>query len=190
MIKAIIFDCFGVLTTDSWLAFIDSMPEGTDVESVREVHRTYTAGFISKKECADRIKELSGRSFIEAEDQVEGEVVKNSALLGYIKELKKTYKIGLLSNIATPWITDTFLTEEEQRLFDEMVFSYEVGMTKPDPRIFLLACERLGVSPREAVLVDDIERYCEAARQQGLEAIVYDNLHQLKRDLSAILNHK
>src|SRR5690606_31310012 len=98
------------------------------------------------------------------------------------------YKIGLLSNIATPWITDTFLTPEEQQLFDAMVFSYEVGMTKPDPRIFALTCKRLGVNPNQAVMVDDIERYCEAAKMEGMKAVVYKDFKQCKRDLEEILS--
>ncbi len=108
-------------------------------------------------------------------------------MLDYISELKKDYKIGLLSNVANSWITDSLLTKEEQALFDSMIFSYQVGMTKPDPRIFILACQRLGVSTHEAVMVDDIERYCSAAKAEGLQAIPYHNLHQLKEQLEKLL---
>lgn len=144
--------------------FISQLPDGVDVDEVRRVHRAYTAGVIDKQECADQIRELTGESFKESEDLDEGEIAKNTPLLEYVRELRgRGYKIGLLSNIATNWIRDAFLTAEEQALFDDMVMSFEVGMVKPDPRIFRLACERLGVEMPQAVLVDDIDRYCAAA---------------------------
>jgi HAD superfamily hydrolase (TIGR01509 family) len=191
MIKAIIFDCFGVLTTERWLLFLAELPDSVDLEEVRSVHRAYTAGIISKKECDDRIHELTGQSFREAEDLGVDEIAKNTVLLDYIRELRgKSYDIGLLSNIATPWITDSFLTADEQELFDEMILSFEVGITKPDPRIFMLACERLRVGPHEAVLVDDIDRYCAAARAEGLHAIQYQDFKQMKYELEIILAKK
>lgn len=190
MIKAIIFDCFGVLTTDTWRAFIDAMPPEADKEAARDAHRAYSSGLISKEECAKLIKEATGRSFTEAEDIFSTEVAKNTALLDYITELKKSYKIGMISNVATPWITDSFLTPEEQALFDEMIFSYDVGFTKPDRRIFLLVCERLRIATQEAVMIDDIDSYCEAARREGLYAIEYKENDQLKRALQQILSQE
>lgn len=188
MVKAIIFDCFGVLTTDTWRAFLDSLPETIDREPARQLNKAYDAGMIDKETFLEQVKEVTGRVPKQIESMLATEVVKNTALLAYIKELKADYQIGLLSNVATPWITDSFLTPEEQALFDAMVFSFEVGMTKPDPRIFLLACERLRVAPKEAVLVDDIDRYCEAAKDEGLQAVVYHDLTQLKQDLNGILS--
>lgn len=190
MIQAIIFDCFGVLTTDTWRAFLDSLPESVDREPARQLNRAYDAGIIDRETFLRQVKEVTGSEPRQVETMLAGEVAKNTPLLDYIRELKKGYKIGLLSNVATPWITDSFLTASEQELFDAMVFSYEVGMTKPDPRIFLLACERLRVAPKEAVLVDDIDRYCEAARAEGLQAVVYQDVMQLKRELGEILSHE
>lgn len=124
------------------------------------------------------------------EDVFSGKIAKNTALLDYIRELKQNYKIGMISNIASNWIRDSFLTPEEQGLFDEMIFSYEVGMTKPDRRIFLLACERLRISPEEAVMIDDIESYCEAAHGTGMKAVTYRDLEQLKTELKPLLHHE
>ena len=70
---------------------------------------------------------------------------KNTELLDYIRTLKPTYKIGLLSNVSSNWI-HTFLTKPELDLFDDLVLSFEVGMTKHDARIFSLTSGRLGVS--------------------------------------------
>ncbi|MDZ7744402.1 MAG: HAD family phosphatase [Candidatus Saccharibacteria bacterium] len=187
MIKAIIFDCFGVLTTDTWRAFIDSLPESADTNAARETHRAYDAGLLDKETAAEQIKQATGSTFTELEDIRVENTIKNEQLLIYIKQLKPRYKIGLLSNVATPWITDSFLTPDEQELFDAMVFSYETGMTKPDPQIFELVCKKLNVEPQEAVMIDDIERYCEAARDIGMQAVVYRDLKQLKQELKRIL---
>lgn len=191
MIKAIIFDCFGVLTTDTWRAFIDSLPGDIDTQKARDANKAYDAGLISRDEFLGQVLEITGRSPKQVEDLLDDEVTKNTALLEYVKELRgRQYTIGLLSNIASNWITDKFLTAQEQDLFDEMIFSFEVGMTKPDPRIFMLACERLRVGPHEAVMIDDIESYCESAKGEGLEAVVYTGLSQLKAELEPILSRQ
>jgi putative hydrolase of the HAD superfamily len=57
-------------------------------------------------------------------------------------------------------------------LFDTVVDSSEVGLRKPNPAIFRLTCERLGVAPERAVLLDDIESNLEGARGAGLRGIL------------------
>ena len=56
-------------------------------------------------------------------------------------------------------------------LFDTIVDSCEVGLRKPNPAIYLLAVERLGVPPERAVLLDDIESNLRGAEAAGLRAI-------------------
>jgi epoxide hydrolase-like predicted phosphatase len=187
-VQAIVFDCFGVLTADTWRAFCDSLPQGPAVGQARELNHQYDAGLITREAFLNGIYELTGRRPVEVEKLLDNEITKNTLLFDYIRELKQHYKIGLLSNVGTPWITDYFLTEQEQALFDEMVFSFQVGMTKPDPRIFQLVCERLQVEPAQAVMVDDIDRYCEAAREVGMKAVVYENFQQFRRDIAALLD--
>lgn len=187
MIKAIIFDCFGVLTTDTWRAFVDSLPPEADIARAKELNHQLDAALITKDEFLEQVQEATGRKPDEVENMLDNEVAKNTALLDYIGELKEDYLIGMISNVASDWIRKSFLTAEEQELFDEMIFSFEVGMTKPDRRIFMLACERLRVSTHEAVLIDDVGSYIEAAKREGLHGIVYQDLAQLKLELDSIL---
>ncbi|MDB5185652.1 MAG: HAD-superfamily hydrolase, subfamily variant 3 [Candidatus Saccharibacteria bacterium] len=188
MIKSIIFDCFGVLTTDTWRAFLDSLPADADFDRARELNRQRDAGLITTDDFLEQIEQLTGRRPQAVELQVTSDVIKNTALLNYIRELKKSgYKIGMISNIATNWVREKFLTPEEQALFDDMVFSYEIGTTKPDPHIFEVAYERLGVSPDHAVFIDDVDTYCEAARSLGMQAIVYHDFTQMKQELERVL---
>jgi HAD superfamily hydrolase (TIGR01509 family) len=188
VIKAIIFDCFGVLTTDTWRAFIDTLPDTADVARARDLNRAVDAGVITHDEFLAGVEEATGFRPPQIEKMLGGEVAKNIALLDYIRTLKPQYGIGMISNISSNWIRDSFLTPEEQELFDEMIMSHEVGMTKPDPRIFMLACERLRVGPHEAVMIDDIDRYVSAAQAEGLRGIVYTDFVEFKQQLEPLLD--
>jgi len=72
-------------------------------------------------------------------------------------------------------------------LFDVVVDSCEVGLRKPDPAIFRLTCERLGVAPEAAVFLDDTRRHVESARQVGLYAILVADPLAALAELDAIL---
>lgn len=186
MIKAIIFDCFGVLTTDTWKEFVGTLPEDQRQEA-SSLNRAYDSSQLSHEEFLVAIKDLTGRLPKFIEEQTANDAVKNHELLEFARELKTYYKIGLLSNIASNWITDTFLTREEQEIFNDLVMSHEVSLAKPDPRIFELAAERLGVEIEECLLVDDVEPYCMAARELGMQAIQYRDFQSLKTELEPIL---
>lgn len=112
----------------------------------------------------------------------------NWGLLKYIRGLHPQYKVGLLSNA---W-SDLRQTMHERWnmdiLFDDLVISAEVGIVKPDPRIFHLALERLGVQPEEAAFIDDTPMNVEAARQQGLAAIQFLDNQQTLSDLQGLIN--
>ena len=187
MIKAIIFDCFGVLTGDHWKEFVASLPP-EQVEEARALNRAYDANILSKNEFLSAIESLTGNPPSYVESLLDKELSKNSNLLSYITMLKNDYKIGLLSNIASDWVTAKFLSEDEQRLFDAMVFSYEIGASKPDTRAYKAICDKLEVDYADCVFVDDSEGYCIAARELGMQAILYKDFEQMKAELDKILN--
>jgi putative hydrolase of the HAD superfamily len=72
-------------------------------------------------------------------------------------------------------------------VFDVVVESAVEGMRKPDPRIYELTCERLGVAPTEAVFLDDIGANLKPARAMGMTTIKVDDPGQALRDLEAVL---
>lgn len=186
MIKAVIFDCFGVLTADKWREFVGTLPEIQKLPA-RDLNHAYDAGLMTERQFLDQVKELTGRDPGEVENLAVEEIGKNRQLLDYIGTLKTRYKIGLLSNIASNWVRSYFLTTEEQKLFDEMLFSYEAGTTKPDARIYRLILEKLKAEPSECVFIDDQPRYCEAAEQLGMKAVVYEDFEQMKDELEKML---
>src|ERR671918_451608 len=79
-------------------------------------------------------------------------------------------KTGLLSN---SWGTELYSRDALEGLFDAVVISGEVGMRKPDPEIFGLAVERLGVSPTEGVFVDDHPGHLPAAEEAGMTTVLH-----------------
>jgi glucose-1-phosphatase len=111
----------------------------------------------------------------------------NWELLDYIHKLHPGYKVGLLSNA---W-DDLRKTMHERwnidGLFDEMIISAEVKLVKPDPRIFRLAVERLGVLPTQAIFIDDIVENIEAARKEGLIAIQFQDTQKTLEELNRCL---
>jgi epoxide hydrolase-like predicted phosphatase len=187
MIKAIIFDCFGVLTTDLLMEFTRTLPEAVMPEVHDTIHQR-SSGILSKEEFVDQLTRLTGQDKKKITEVTRPGGHKNEELFRYIKELKgQGYQIGLLSNVGSNWVREEFLSKEELKLFDDILLSYEVNLVKPDPKIFQLAAKRLGVDMKETVLVDDIDRYCGSARAEGMKAIVYQNFEQTKQDLQKLL---
>jgi epoxide hydrolase-like predicted phosphatase len=111
----------------------------------------------------------------------------NWVLLDTIRKLHPRYKVGLLSNA---W-DDLRQTMHERwnidGLFDELIISAEVKLVKPDPRIFKLTVERLGVQPAQAVFIDDIVENVVAARREGLFAIQYKDTQMTLNELNRFL---
>jgi HAD superfamily hydrolase (TIGR01509 family) len=76
-------------------------------------------------------------------------------------------------------------------LFDGIVISGDVGMHKPEPEIFELGAERIGVPPSDCVFVDDLRENCEGAEAVGMTAILHrgadETLPRLKELLGITL---
>jgi len=70
-------------------------------------------------------------------------------------------------------------------LFDDVVVSGEVGLVKPDPRIYALAIERCRLDPARTVFVDDQPANVEAARAQGFHALQFTTPERLRETLSS-----
>jgi putative hydrolase of the HAD superfamily len=66
---------------------------------------------------------------------------------------------------------------------DEIIISAEEGIAKPDPRIFRIAAERLGVRPQEAVFVDDRPENVQGARAVGMRGIQFETREQTIADV-------
>ena len=102
------------------------------------------------------------------------------------------------NGLRTAALTNNWVNEDQtQKMdalraeFDVFVESAKVGMRKPDPRIYQLACTQLEVEPSEAVFLDDIGTNLKAARALGITTIKVDDadaaLAELERVLGLVL---
>lgn len=114
----------------------------------------------------------------------------DTELVEYIRQKRLHYKTGLLSNA---WDDLRHYLENEWQIadaFDEIIISSEVGVAKPDPRIYNITLERLGVAPQEAIFVDDFPDNVEGALRLGIHAIRFQNTPQAMQEVEALLNSK
>jgi len=108
-------------------------------------------------------------------------------MLGLVRDLRAGGLLtGLLSN---SWgVTDGYPRHLFPELFDDVVISGEVGMRKPEERIFLLAADRLKTAPAECVFVDDVEGNIVAAQALGFRTVHHMEPAATKAELSELLS--
>jgi putative hydrolase of the HAD superfamily len=108
----------------------------------------------------------------------------NEAMLAWAGEIKRSgLLIGILSNMGEgvlramrrnfSWLDD----------FDMHVWSYELGIVKPDPAIYIEAVRRLRVEPGEALFIDNLEDNVVGAKAAGLHSVVFRDIEQLSQEL-------
>ncbi len=111
----------------------------------------------------------------------------DAELLDFIRtDLWGTYKLGILSD-ATSGAREKVGEFVDFSMFDTVVFSYEVGMCKPDPDIYKLTLERLRAEPAETVFIDDGLHKIEGARAIGIHGILYTDFPQFLTSLGSLL---
>ena len=108
-------------------------------------------------------------------------------LYEFAASLRPAFATAILSNSA-----DGARREEQHRygfeeLVDTIVYSHEVGLAKPDPAVFRLTEERLGVEPHEIVFLDDHDGHVEAARRLGWNAVRHRSTPDSIREITELL---
>lgn len=189
MTSAIIFDCFGVLTSDGWKQIREEF-FANDPEKMRhalDIDKAVNAGFMKYDKFIAEISRMTGLSESEVKRRM-NEKASNTILFNYIRDnLKPRFKIGMLSNMAGNWL-DQLFEPWQRELFDAVVLSYETGSAKPDAAIYNLTAERLGVGAADCLFIDDIERYCTAAREVGMQAVLHTDSHETIRKIEKLIN--
>lgn len=106
-----------------------------------------------------------------------------SKTLKIAEKLKESgYKLGIVSDNIKPFV----IYAKKRGVFDSFdvtIFSCDVGYRKPEPEIFKIALERLDSKPEDSVFIDDVKEYVEAAKDMGMQGIVFSNPDQLAEDL-------
>jgi putative hydrolase of the HAD superfamily len=187
MIKAIIFDCFGVLATEAWLPF-KAKHFGHDPklqERVGEISHQADKGIISRDDAIRETAQLAGITPAEFRQAI-GQNVPDEELFAYLRELKQDYKLGFLSNISDNYLHKIF-TDEHLGLFDGIELSYKSGFIKPEEQAYQNVAQRLRVATNECVMVDDQEGNITGAIQAGMSALLYQDTATLRQQLGKLL---
>ncbi|HEY8779832.1 MAG TPA: HAD family phosphatase, partial [Solirubrobacterales bacterium] len=179
--KALLVDFGGVLTTDIWSSFAAFCEQrGLDAGAAKQLFRDdpdalatlrgLETGEVEPAEFERRFAALLGT---EPDGLVEGlfaGLQPDQPMLEAVGRARDAgVPTGLISN---SWVMDHY-TDEIRSLFDEVVISAEVGLHKPQPEIYLLAAERLGVRPEDCVFVDDLRENCAGAEAVGMTAVLH-----------------
>ena len=184
MVRAIIFDCFGVLVREGLLPFCERY-FGEDEERMNEarsINRQLNTGYLDFDGYISELACLAGVKVEQARTEIATNPP-NTELFTWIRnDLKPTYKIGLLSNAGANWLDDLF-TPTNVALFDATVLSYEIKVMKPDPLAYETIANKLDVDASECLFIDDQPYYCEAAEVVGMAAIHYQDNIQLRESL-------
>ena len=128
----------------------------------------------------------SDRKAIER-DFFSGDQVDND-LISFIRSLRPGYKTGIISNGWSElrhWLEVKWCIADA---FDHIVISAEVGVLKPDPRVYHLALNGLGVAPSETIFIDDFKENVVGALQIGMRAIHFRTTEQVTSELQALLD--
>ena len=110
----------------------------------------------------------------------------DDAMIGLTQKLKGAYRRFILSNTSPQHIEFVFAKYPVLRDFDGHILSYEVGLLKPDRRIYELALHRFGIAVESAVFIDDLPANVAGAREIGLAAIQHKSFQKTRRELTRL----
>lgn len=184
-VKAIIFDCYGVLYVDSHRSLKQEYPDLA--QEIADLSQQSDYGWIDREEYVQELSLLTGEAASTITEFILTEHHLNKPLVATIAELKVQYKIGMVSNVGRGWLDDFFAQHNLRHLFDMVILSGEEGVTKPSPEIFELAAERLELNPSDCIMIDDIQENCNGADAAGMQSIHYRSITQLTSDLQDLL---
>ena len=208
-VRAVISDFGGVLTTPLFNAFAHVQEEhGIPIESLGlamwratqergenplfplergELSEPEFLAIIETALSAEVGREVSMHDFGE---RYFAQLHPNEEFTGYLRSLKEDrgVRLAMLTNNVREWEARwRSMIPDIDELFEAVVDSAFVGMRKPDPAIYELTLERLGLPAEACAFVDDIDVNCDAASALGLRAVQFVDTAQAIRDLDAVL---
>ena len=197
-IRAVVFDVGGVLEftprtrwVETWEAQLNLEP-GSLNSRLKEVWQEGSIGNISEADVETRIGVILGLEPAQVQALLadvweEYLGTPNVELITYFAHLRPNYKTAILSNSFVGAREKEHARYQFGDLCDLIIYSHEVGLQKPERRNFELTCEYLGVAPHGVVFLDDVEASVVAARDLGMQAVLFQNTAQAIADIDACL---
>lgn len=204
--RAIISDFGGVLTTPLGNTFAAwSQASGISLEDLGKAlvasaerhgeHPLFVLerGELSEPEFFARIqRELGAEQSLDGmgEELMAG-LERNHEMIDFVAQLRgRGLRTALLTNNVREWEARwRAMLPEIDEIFEVVVDSAFVGMRKPEPEIYQLTVERLGggLTAADCVFVDDIAVNCDAARELGMTAVLFETTEQARADIEQAL---
>lgn len=196
-IRAVFFDFGGVIGRTEYQAPRQHLAErlGMEYEDVVKIvfqspsSDRAAIGKISAEEhwaeVTKRLKQPVSETETIRDEFFAGDVI-DREIVEYLRSLRPDYYVGLISN-AWPDLRDYIIEQKFEDAFDHMVISAEVGVMKPEARIYQIALEQAGVSPNEAVFVDDFYENIEGCQEVGMHGIHFQSPQQAMGELKQML---
>ena len=181
--KGLLVDFGGVLTTNVFDSFRDfCVKEGLEAEAfldlfrnnpdARKELRRVETGQIDEAEFGEILGEMLGvEDRVDLVNRLFAGMQADVPMVDAVRTAKAAgVRTGLVSNSIGAGRYDRSQFPE---MYDGVVISAEVGMHKPQPEIFLLGAQRIGLPPEECVFVDDLRENCEGAEAVGMTAVLH-----------------
>jgi putative hydrolase of the HAD superfamily len=109
----------------------------------------------------------------------------NPAMVAWIPKIKQAgLRLGILSNMGYGVLGYILPRFDWLAQFDQLTWSCELGVVKPDPAIYLHTLKKLQVLPEQALFIDNLEKNIVAAESVGLHALLFTSVDQLRKDLA------
>jgi putative hydrolase of the HAD superfamily len=198
-IEGLLVDYGGVLTTNVWesfRAFCDA--EGLEREKVKKLFREdpEALGLLRRLEVGELDEDSFSSEFgpllgIPPEryeglvDRLFAGMQPEEPMFEALRRARRGgIKTGMISN---SWGRGRYERSLFDELFDGVVISGEVGLHKPQPQIFELGAQRIGLSPPQCVFVDDLRENCEGAEAVGMIALLHRGVDETLPRLEELL---
>ncbi len=178
--EALVFDFFGVICSEiSPFWFEEHFAEKGD-ELRSQYMPQADRGHISQESLFAELSRLARVPADQIEKDWMSHVTFNIELIALIRELKSSYKIGLLSNAIVPFFYTVLALSGTLDLYDSVIVSSEVGYAKPEPEIYQIMLERLKVKPKGALMIDDNQANLYGAATVGMPGHLYTSVQELR----------
>jgi epoxide hydrolase-like predicted phosphatase len=197
-IKAIVFDIGGVLEITpnlgldkKWEQKLNLQP-GELNQRLGDIWRGGSLGTITVRQVHTQIGESMGWDETQVNEFM-GDIwseylgTLNVELADYFRNLRPKYQTAIISNSFVGAREKEAEHYQFDTICDFIIYSHEVGLCKPDPQIFTLACKKLGLPPHEVIFVDDHKEVSASAVEMGMHCIEFKDNAQTIADIEACI---